>query len=54
MLETMDERYGVEHSQLIQDVQWIEEATLRGDVLLSKDLRIAKNVLEATAVYQSS
>jgi hypothetical protein len=54
MLETMDERYGVERSQLIQDVQWIEEATLRGDVLLSKDLRIAKNVLEATTVYQTS
>jgi PIN domain-containing protein len=53
-IETMDERYGVEPSQLISDVQWIEEATLAGDVLLAKDLRIAKNVLEATAVYQTS
>ena len=53
-IETMDERYGVEPSQLISDVQWIEEATLAGDVLLAKDLRIARNVLEATAVYQTS
>jgi hypothetical protein len=53
-LETMDERYGVEESKLIKDVQWIEEATLAGDILLTKDVRIAKNPLEATAVYQNS
>jgi hypothetical protein len=50
----MDERYGIEESQLIKDVQWIEEATLRGDVLLAKDLRIARNPLEAMAIYQTS
>jgi hypothetical protein len=54
LVETMDERYGIEQSQLIRDVRWIEEATLAGDVLLAKDLRIANNVLEATAVYQTS
>ena len=27
LVETMDERYGAESSQLIRDVQWIEEAT---------------------------
>jgi hypothetical protein len=50
----MDERYGIEQSQLIRDVRWIEEATLAGDVLLAKDLRVANNVLEATAIYQTS
>jgi len=50
----MDERYGIDESELIQDVQWIEEATLAGDVLLTKDVRIAKNPLEATAVYQTA
>jgi hypothetical protein len=50
----MDERYGAEQSQLIPDVQWIEETTLAGQVLLAKDLRIANNLLEATAVFQTS
>jgi hypothetical protein len=54
MLETMDERYGVERSQEIQDTQWIEEATLAGDVLLCKDLAIAGNGLEAQVVYMTS
>jgi hypothetical protein len=48
-LETMDERYGAGQSQGIQDAQWIEEATLAGDVLLCKDLAIAQNPLEAQA-----
>jgi PIN like domain len=52
-LETMDERYGADQSQSIQDAQWIEEATLAGDVLLCKDLAIAQNPLEAQAVYMS-
>ena len=34
MLETMDERYGADQSQSVRDTQWIEEATLAGDVLL--------------------
>ena len=45
-LETMDERYGADQSQSIQDAQWIEEATLAGDVLLCKDLAITQNPLE--------
>lgn len=53
-LETMDERYGADQSQKIQDTQWIEEATLAGDVLLCKDLAIARNSLEAQAVYMTS
>jgi hypothetical protein len=54
VLETMDERYGVRASQSISDVQWIEEATENGDVLLCKDLRIASNPLEAVAVDRVS
>jgi hypothetical protein len=53
-LETMDERYGANQSQNIQDTQWIEEATLAGDVLLCKDLAIAHNLLEAQAIYMTS
>ncbi len=46
----MDERYGKASSQGIQgiqDTQWIEEASLAGDVLLCKELAIAHNALEA-------
>jgi hypothetical protein len=53
-LETMDERYGAGKSQRIQDTQWIEEATLAGDVLVCKDLAIAQNPLEAQAIYMTS
>jgi hypothetical protein len=53
-LETMDERYGVHSSQLVSDVQWIEDATDQGDVLLTKDLRIAFNPLEAATVDRVS
>lgn len=53
-LETMDERYGADQSQLVQDARWIEDATLAGDVLLCKDLAIAQNPLEAQAVYMTS
>jgi uncharacterized protein (DUF433 family) len=54
MLETMDERYGADQSQNIRDTQWIEEATLTGDVLLCKDLAIAQNPLEAQVIYMTS
>jgi hypothetical protein len=54
VLETMDERYGADHSQEIQDTQWIEEATLNGDILLCKDLAIARNPLEAQVIYMTS
>ena len=53
VLETMDERYGADGSQHVPDVQWIEEATLRGDILLCKDLAIARNPVEARVVYTS-
>jgi len=52
----MDERHGPQESQRVGDIdiRWIEEATENGDVLLSKDLRIAKNPLEAAAVHRVS
>lgn len=53
VLETMDDRYGADVSQLIQDTLWIEEATYRGDVILCKDLRIARNPLEAAVIHRT-
>ena len=53
LLETMDERYGAARSQNIQDTQWIEEATLAGDVLLCKDLAISQDPLEAQVNYMT-
>jgi PIN like domain len=53
-LETMDERYGAGQCQRIQDTQWIEDATLAGDVLLCKDLAITQNPLEAQTIYMTS
>jgi len=50
----MDERYGPTESQKIPDTKWIEEASLAGDVLLGKDLAIARNRLEAQVVYMTS
>jgi hypothetical protein len=50
----MDGRYGKAHSQKIQDKQWIEEATLVGDVMLCKDLAVARNALEAQVIYVPS
>lgn len=53
LLETMDERYGKNDSQRIEDVQWIEEATIRGDILLCKDLAITRNLVEARVIFMS-
>lgn len=47
---TMDERYGVDASQAVADVEWIAAASRRGEVLLSKDKKIAKRPLEAAAL----
>ncbi|MBB4920465.1 PIN-like domain-containing protein [Streptosporangium saharense] len=53
VVETMDERYGKDDSQRIADTQWIEEATLRGDLLICKDLAITHNAVEARVIYMS-
>jgi hypothetical protein len=49
----MDGRDGKASSQDVQDTQWIEDASLAGDVLLCKDLAIAHNALEAQVVGKS-
>lgn len=48
---TMDERYGVLASQDVADVDWIREASARGDCLLTKDVAIARNPTEAEVVF---
>lgn len=51
VLETMDERYGSPTSMRVSDTQWIAEASSRGNVLLTKDLAVARNPLEAQAIW---
>ena len=48
---TMDERYGSSVSQEVADVDWIREATERGECLITKDVAIARNPAEAEVVY---
>lgn len=50
---TMDDRYGVTVSQSIEDKVWIRDASLAGDVIITKDRAIAKRILEAEAIYYS-
>jgi hypothetical protein len=46
----MDERYGADKAPKIGDVEWITDAAENDDVILCKDLRIARNPLEAATV----
>lgn len=47
---TMDERYGMAKSQLVDDPVWIREASERGEVLITKDRNVAKRPFEAEAI----
>ena len=47
---TMDERYGLDHSQNVADVDWIRDACMEGDLIIAKDRAIAKRPLEVDAV----
>jgi len=47
---TMDERYGVQHSQAVDDPDWIADASRRGEVLITKDRNVAKRPFEAEAI----
>lgn len=49
-LTTMDERYGPDRSQVISDVEWIRDATSRGECLVTKDCAIARRPAEAAVV----
>lgn len=48
---TMDERYGRDVSQEVADVDWIREATERGECLPTKDVAVAPNPSEAWVVF---
>lgn len=48
---TMDERYGPAESQDVADVDWIRDATGRGECLITKDVAIARNPAEAEIVH---
>jgi len=50
---TMDESYGADASQHIADVDWIAEASQRGESLLSKDSAVARRPAEAVAVVMN-
>lgn len=52
VVTTMDERYGTQRSQAVIDVDWIRDATGRGEILLAKDRAIAKKPLEAQAILE--
>lgn len=53
-LTTMNERYGSAVGQRLADADWIRDAAERGEAILCKDKAIAKNPLEAEAVWFSS
>lgn len=50
---SMRERYGSVTAQALADIDWIRDATLEGEVLLTGDKAIAKRPLEAHAVTAS-
>jgi len=47
---TMNERYGQQVGEGLEDPDWIAEATERGEVCLCKDAAIARKPVEAAAV----
>ena len=49
-LTTLAERYGPEHAQFVSDVEWLEEAGRRGEVVFMKDSHIYSNKLERDTV----
>jgi hypothetical protein len=50
---SMRERYGSVTAQDLADIDWILDASARGEVLLTGDKTIAKRPLEAQAVVQA-
>jgi len=51
---SMRERYGVVNAQDLADIDWINDASTHGEVLLTGDKAIAKRPLEAQAVVASN
>jgi hypothetical protein len=50
LVTTMDERYGSGPSQNIADVDWISDASSRGECIVAKDAAIARRSHEAATV----
>ncbi len=50
---SMRERYGAVAAQQLADIDWIADATARGEVLLTGDKMIAKRPFEARAVVEA-
>ena len=53
LVVTMDERYGPQASQGVSDVDWIYDASVRGECLLTKDAAISSRPAEAMAIYMN-
>ena len=53
LVVTMDERYGPQVSQGVSDVDWIRDASIRGECLLTKDAKIASRPADAMAIYMN-
>ncbi|MDR1189899.1 MAG: hypothetical protein LBK95_21000 [Bifidobacteriaceae bacterium] len=53
LLTTMDERYGKERSQQIDDVDWIADASALGECLLTGDAGIAHRPAEAAVIWMT-
>ncbi len=49
----MRERYGSVNAQALADIDWIRDATVEGEVLLTGDKSIAKRPIEARAVVMA-
>ena len=47
---TMDERYGLQRSQAVDDTEWITDASTRGEILITKDRNITKHPFEVEAI----
>jgi len=53
LVVTIDERHGPQVSQGVSDVDWIHDASIRGECLLTKDAAIASRPAEAMAIYMN-
>ncbi len=52
-VETINDRYGVQEAQSIQDIQWISEATADGRILVGADRYMLRNPLERRTVCRT-
>ncbi|WP_353647952.1 hypothetical protein ABLG96_13850 [Nakamurella sp. A5-74] len=50
-LVTMRERYGEHAGQRLADPPWIADATRQGELIITKDHRVAKREAEARTIY---